>query len=80
MDHRSVMVLDRPRYELLDTESDTAIWVRKIPDPARAAELLARYGVPAEEADTMDPATAPFPPPRAGRRGAIRAEGLFRLR
>jgi len=24
--------------------------------------LLDRYGVPAEEADTMDPATPPFPP------------------
>jgi hypothetical protein len=60
--HRSVMVLENPTFELVDTESETVIWVREIPAPRRAAELLADYGVPAAEADTMDPATAPFPP------------------
>ena len=59
---RSVIMLDEPIFELVDTDSGTAIWVRKIPDPERAAELLARYGVPADEADTIDPATPPFPP------------------
>lgn len=60
--HRSVMVLENPTFELVDTESETVIWVREVPNPRRAAELLARYGVPAAEADTTDPATAPFPP------------------
>lgn len=60
--HRSVMVLDRPRFELVDIASETVIWVRGIPTPQRAAELLAEYGVPAAEADTSDPASAPFPP------------------
>ena len=60
--HRSVVMLDRPRYELVDTASETVIWVRELPDPHQAAELLAEYGVPAHEADTADPATAPFPP------------------
>jgi len=59
---RSVLVLDQPIFELFDTDSDTAIWVRKIPNPQRAAELLARYGVPADEADTIDPDTPPSPP------------------
>jgi hypothetical protein len=59
---RSVLVLDQPIFELFDTDSDTAIWVRKIPNPQRAAELLARYGVPADEADTIDTATPPSPP------------------
>ncbi len=60
--HRSVLVLEHPRYELVDTESETVIWTRNIPTPQRTADLLAKYGVPAAEADTTDPATAPFPP------------------
>jgi hypothetical protein len=60
--HRSVIVLEEPVFELVDTDSNTAIWVRKIPEPRRAAELLARYGVPADEAHTVDPATPPYPP------------------
>ncbi len=60
--HRSVIVLENPVFELVDTQSNAAIWARKIPKPQRAAELLAKYGVPADEADTMDPATPPFPP------------------
>jgi hypothetical protein len=51
---RSVLVLDQPIFELFDTDSDTAIWVRKISNPQRAAELLARYGVLADGADTID--------------------------
>ncbi len=60
--HRSVIVLEEPVFELVDTDSNTAIWVRRISEPQRAAELLARYGVPADEAHTTDPATPPFPP------------------
>lgn len=60
--HRSVMVLEKPTFEIVDTEAETVIWVREVPNPQRAAELLAEYGVPAHQADTMDPATAPFPP------------------
>lgn len=60
--HRSVIVLENPTFELVDTESKTVIWVHEVPAPQRAAELLAEYGVPAAEADTTDPATAPFPP------------------
>jgi len=60
--HRSVLVLDEPVFELCDSDSTRVAWVRKIPSPERAAVLLDRYGVPAEEADTMDPATPPFPP------------------
>ncbi len=59
---RSVIVLDEPVFELVDADSGTAIWVRKIPTPQRAAELLARHGVPAEEANTIDPTTPPSPP------------------
>ncbi len=58
---RSVLVLDEPIFELLDADSATAIWVRRIPGPQRAAELLARYGVPVDEADTIDPVTSPPP-------------------
>ena len=60
--HRSVMVLEKPTFELVDTESETVIWVREVPSPQRAAELLARHGLPAHQADTTDPVTAPLPP------------------
>lgn len=60
--HRSVMVLEKPTFEIVDTEAEAVIWVREVPDPHQAAELLAEYGIPAHEADTADPATAPFSP------------------
>lgn len=59
--HRSVLVLDNPVLELCDRDRSRVAWVRKVPTPERAAELLARYGVPADEADTTDPATPPLP-------------------
>jgi hypothetical protein len=60
--HRSVLVLDEPVLELCDRDLSRVAWVRKVPTPDRAAELLAKYGSPADEADTMDPATSPLPP------------------
>jgi len=60
--HRSVLMLDDPVLELCDRDLARVAWVRKVPTPDRAAELLAEYGVPADEADTMDPATSPHPP------------------
>lgn len=59
--HRSVLVLDEPVLELCDRDRSLVAWVRTVPTPERAAELLASYGVPAEEADTTDPATPPLP-------------------
>lgn len=60
--HRSVIVLDNPVFELCDRDLSRVAWVRKVPTPGRAAELLVGYGVPADEADTTDPATSPHPP------------------
>ena len=60
--HRSVLMLDNPVLELCDSDRSRVAWVRKVPTPERAAELLARFGVPADEAGTADPATSPLPP------------------
>ena len=58
--HRSVLVLDEPILELCDRDRSLVAWVQD-PTPERAAELLAKYGAPVGEADTMDPATPPSP-------------------
>ncbi len=65
--HRSVLVLDDPVLELCDRDRFLVAWVRKVPTPERAAELLGRYGVLANEADTADPAT-PRSQPRCRRK------------
>lgn len=61
MAHRSVLVLEDPVLEICDKDLYRVAWVRRVPTPDRAAELIAKYGAPAGEADTADPATPPFP-------------------
>ncbi|MDP9476189.1 MAG: hypothetical protein M3R38_11000 [Actinomycetota bacterium] len=42
---------DDPVFELCDRERTTVAYVRKIPRPGRTAELLGKYGVPADQSD-----------------------------
>ena len=35
-----------PRYQLLDHENDLTYWVKEIPTPQRAAQLLREHGEP----------------------------------
>ncbi len=34
-----------PIFDLYDAERSVAVWVRRVPNPKQAAELLERYGV-----------------------------------
>lgn len=38
-----------PVFELHDVEKNVSYWVREIPTPQKAAELLGEYGGPSEE-------------------------------
>lgn len=40
---------DEPVYELYDVEKNISYWVREVPTPKQAAELLWEYGSPPEE-------------------------------
>jgi hypothetical protein len=40
---------DEPLFELVDHERDTTYWVREIPTPQQAAEMLWEHGKPPEE-------------------------------
>ncbi len=40
---------DDPLFELVDHERDTTYWVREIPTPQQAAEMLWEHGTPPEE-------------------------------
>ena len=62
MVHRSVLMLDDAVLESCDGDRSRVARVRKVPTPERAAELLARFGVPADEAGTADPATSSLLP------------------
>lgn len=50
----NLSILANPRswdgaYELYDVERHLAYWVREIPTPQRAAELIEEYGEPPED-------------------------------
>ena len=40
---------DDPLFELLDHEKDVAYWVRDVPTPQQAAQMLQENGEPPEE-------------------------------
>jgi hypothetical protein len=40
---------DDPLFELLDHETDVAYWVRDVPTPQQAAQMLQENGEPPEE-------------------------------
>jgi hypothetical protein len=40
---------DDPLFELLDHETDVAYWVRDVPTPQQAAQMLQENGKPPEE-------------------------------
>ena len=40
---------DDPFFELLDHETDVAYWVRDVPTPQQAAQMLQENGKPPEE-------------------------------
>ena len=40
---------DDPLFELLDHETDVAYWVRDVPTPQQAAQMLQENGKPSEE-------------------------------
>jgi hypothetical protein len=42
----SVWNSKEPVFDLYDHERNTTVWVRGVPTPQRAAELLAEYGLP----------------------------------
>lgn len=44
---------EHPVFELFDEERGTVAYVRKIPTPSKAADLLERYGIPVEEGDKI---------------------------
>lgn len=46
-------------FELYDRELDVLVYVREVPDPARAPDLLRSYGVPASWADAGHARPAP---------------------
>jgi hypothetical protein len=48
--------------DLYDAEWGVAVRVRRVPTPERAAELLARYGVPDNEAGGAPEQEAPMVP------------------
>ena len=47
--HRWVWATDDPVFELSDEQTDLTYWVREIPTPKRAAELIKEHGRPADE-------------------------------
>jgi hypothetical protein len=40
---------DEPLFELLDHETDVAYWVRDVPTPQQASQMLQENGEPPEE-------------------------------
>ena len=40
---------DDPLFELLDHERDSTCWVREVPTPQQAVEILKEHGKPPEE-------------------------------
>ncbi len=47
--HKWVWGTDGPVFELCDSERDLTYWVREIPTPRQAGELLEEHGGPPEE-------------------------------
>jgi hypothetical protein len=49
-----------PIFDLYDAERGVTVWVRWVPTPERAEELLERYGVPESEVqDSPEPVIVP---------------------
>ena len=44
---------DLPQFQLCDHENDLAYWVREVPTPQQAAQLLAQYGEPLSEEEVF---------------------------
>ncbi len=55
---------DETVFELRDEELDMKAYARRVPTPEQAAELLDRYGVPAEISE-VTPGKVPMVPPEA---------------
>ena len=47
--YRQTWETEDPKFQLCDHENDLSYWVREIPTPQRAAELLGEYGEPLDE-------------------------------
>jgi hypothetical protein len=47
--HQWVWGTEDPVFELSDEQTDLTYWVREIPHPKRAAELIKEHGGPADE-------------------------------
>jgi hypothetical protein len=47
--HQWVWGTDDPVFELSDEQTDLTYWVREIPTPDRAEELIKEHGRPADE-------------------------------
>jgi hypothetical protein len=47
--HRSTWKTDEPAYELYTVGQHISYWVREIPTPEQAVELLEEHGKPPEE-------------------------------
>jgi len=47
--HRWVWGSDDPVFEISDEQTDLTYWVREIPTPHRASQLIEEHGRPADE-------------------------------
>jgi hypothetical protein len=47
--HREAWGTDHPTFELWDEREDVSYWVREIPTPRQAEELLQEHGAPPKE-------------------------------
>jgi hypothetical protein len=47
--HQWVWGTDDPVFEISDEQTDLTYWVREIPTPHRAAQLIEEHGRPADE-------------------------------
>ena len=47
--YRDEWETDSPHFQLCDHENDLSCWVRDIPTPQQAAELLREHGQPLDE-------------------------------
>ena len=51
--HREAWGTDHPTFELWDERENISYWVREIPTPQQATELLQEHGAPSEEEHSL---------------------------
>lgn len=47
--YRQAWEIEDPKFQLCDHENDLSCWIREIPTPQRAAQLLREHGEPLNE-------------------------------